>query len=81
MLGTLAGAGSAGVSAVGGTGMTSGSTGGVFGGGVTGVGRIVLIVAMLIGRGDRGGGWVAGCVCSSGRPAAWTAGSRELSDS
>lgn len=70
MLGMLAGAGSAGVSAVGGVGVTSGSTGGVSGGGVTCVGRIVLIVAILTGCGGRVRGWVTVGMCPFGRPTA-----------
>lgn len=76
----LADAASAGISALVGMGVASDSTSGASGR-VAGVGRIVLIVAMLTGRGDRARGWIAGVMCSSGGPTARTPDTEELSDS
>ena len=70
MFGILAGGGSAGVSVFGGAGAVVDSVGGVSGGRVTCVGGIVLMVAILTGRGGRVRGWVAGGICAFGRPTA-----------
>lgn len=77
----LANAASTGISALVGIGVASDSTSGASGGRVACVGRIVLIVAILTGRGDRARGWMAGVICSSGRPMASASDTEELSDS
>ena len=69
VIGTLADPASAGISALGGIGVASDSTSGTSGGRVACVGRIVLMVVILTGRGERARGWMAGVICSSGRPA------------
>lgn len=56
VIGTLAGAASAGISALVGIGVASDSTRGASGGKVACVGRIVLMVVILTGRGDRARG-------------------------
>jgi len=68
VIGTLADAASVRISALVGIGVVSDSTRGTSGGRVACLGRIVLTVATLTGRGDRDRDWTAGVMCSSGRP-------------
>ena len=72
---------SAGISALEGIGVASDSTNGASGGRVACVGRTVLIVVVLTGRGDRARGYIAGVMCSGGKPTGRTSNSEELSDS
>ena len=81
VIGTLADTTSGGISILVGIGVASDSTSGASGGRVAGVGRIVLIVVVLTGRGDRATGWMVGAMCSSGRPTGRTLDTEELSDS
>jgi hypothetical protein len=64
VIGMLGGAASAGISVLVGIGVASDSTNGASDGRVACVGRIVLIVVILTGRGDRARGWMAGVICS-----------------
>ena len=70
VVGTLTDVTSVGISALGGIGVASDSINGASDGRGACIGRIVLIVAILTGRGDRARGWMAGTVCSFGRPTA-----------
>ena len=59
-IGMLAGLASAGLPVSGGIGVVSDSTNGGSGGRVVRLGRVVFMVAVLAGRGDRVKGWMAG---------------------
>ena len=76
----LADAASAGIPAFGGIEITSDSTDGASAT-VGLVGWIVLIVAVLTGRGDRVKDWMTGAIRSFGRPTASAADLDGLSDS